>query len=45
MPFGLCNALGTFQFFVLNIYVDMVEDSMEVFKDDFSIVEIHLKNA
>nr|GFB65014.1 reverse transcriptase domain-containing protein [Tanacetum cinerariifolium] len=36
MPFGLCNAPGTFQRCMLDIFHDMVEKTMEVFMDDFS---------
>nr|GEZ06321.1 reverse transcriptase domain-containing protein [Tanacetum cinerariifolium] len=36
MPFGLCNAPGTFQMCMLAIFHDMVEKTMEVFMDDFS---------
>ncbi|KAJ0512119.1 putative nucleotidyltransferase, Ribonuclease H [Helianthus annuus] len=35
MPFGLCNALATFQRCMVAIFHDMIEDSMEVFMDDF----------
>ncbi|CAN6459136.1 unnamed protein product [Victoria cruziana] len=37
MPFGLCNAPGTFQHCMLSIFSDMLKDTMEVFMDDFSI--------
>ncbi|KAI3818531.1 hypothetical protein L1987_12341 [Smallanthus sonchifolius] len=37
MPFGLCNAPTTFQRCVVAIFHDMIEDSMKVFMDDFSI--------
>nr|GEU97734.1 reverse transcriptase domain-containing protein [Tanacetum cinerariifolium] len=37
MPFGLCNALGTFQRCMLAIFYDMVEKTMEVFMDDISV--------
>nr|GFC97296.1 reverse transcriptase domain-containing protein [Tanacetum cinerariifolium] len=37
MPFGLCNAPGTFQRRMLAIFHDMVEKIMEVFMDDFSV--------
>nr|GEZ22568.1 reverse transcriptase domain-containing protein [Tanacetum cinerariifolium] len=37
MPFGLCNAPGTFQRYMLAIFHDMVEKTMEVFMDDFSV--------
>nr|GEX73887.1 reverse transcriptase domain-containing protein [Tanacetum cinerariifolium] len=37
MPFGLCNAPETFQRCMLAIFHDMVEKTMEVFMDDFSV--------
>ncbi|GKA21422.1 reverse transcriptase domain-containing protein [Tanacetum coccineum] len=37
MSFGLCNALATFQRCMLAIFHDMIEESVEVFMDDFSI--------
>ncbi|KAI3730652.1 hypothetical protein L1987_61824 [Smallanthus sonchifolius] len=37
MPFGLCNAPATFQRCMIAIFQDMVESSMEVFMDDFSV--------
>ncbi|GKE38064.1 reverse transcriptase domain-containing protein [Tanacetum coccineum] len=37
MPFGLCNAPGTFQRYMIAIFHDMIEETMEVFMDDFSI--------
>ncbi|GJX62363.1 reverse transcriptase domain-containing protein [Tanacetum coccineum] len=37
MPFGLCNALTTFQRCMIVIFHELIEDSMEVFMDDFSI--------
>ncbi|KAF5809903.1 putative nucleotidyltransferase, Ribonuclease H [Helianthus annuus] len=37
MPFGLCNAPATFQRCMIAIFQDMVESSMEVFMDDFSL--------
>ncbi|GJW07018.1 reverse transcriptase domain-containing protein [Tanacetum coccineum] len=37
MPFGLCNALGTFQRCMMAIFNYMIEETMEVFMDDFSV--------
>jgi hypothetical protein len=36
LPFGLCNALATFQREILGIFSDMLNDSMEIFMDDFT---------
>ncbi|GJX19038.1 reverse transcriptase domain-containing protein [Tanacetum coccineum] len=36
-PFGLCNASGTFQRCMMAIFHDMIEETMEVFMDDFSV--------
>ncbi|GJS14034.1 reverse transcriptase domain-containing protein [Tanacetum coccineum] len=36
-PFGLCNAPGTFQRCMMAIFHDMIEKTMEVFMDDFSV--------
>ena len=38
MPFGLCNAPGTFQHYMMAIFLDMVERTIEVFMDDFSVL-------
>nr|GEZ33612.1 reverse transcriptase domain-containing protein [Tanacetum cinerariifolium] len=37
MPFGLCNAPGMFQRYMMAIFHDMIEKTMEVFMDDFSV--------
>nr|GEV10533.1 reverse transcriptase domain-containing protein [Tanacetum cinerariifolium] len=44
MPFGLCNASGTFQRCMLAIFHDMVEKTMEVFMDDFSVFGSSFEN-
>ena len=38
MPFELCNAPGTFQRCMVAIFSDMVEKTIEVFMDDFSVL-------
>jgi len=37
MPFGLCNALGTFQWCMLSIFSDFLESFIEVLMDDFTV--------
>nr|GEY84553.1 reverse transcriptase domain-containing protein [Tanacetum cinerariifolium] len=37
MPFGLCNAPATFQRSMWAIFYDMIEESVEVFMDDFFV--------
>ncbi|GJS42884.1 reverse transcriptase domain-containing protein [Tanacetum coccineum] len=37
MPFGLCNAPGTFQRCMMAIFDDMIMETMEVFMNDFSV--------
>nr|GFA31669.1 reverse transcriptase domain-containing protein [Tanacetum cinerariifolium] len=44
MPFGLCNAPGTFQRCMLDIFHNMVEKTMKVFMDDFSVFGNSFKN-
>ena len=39
MPFGLCNTPGTFQCCMMAIFSDMVKRTIEVFMDDFSMLE------
>nr|GEW46889.1 reverse transcriptase domain-containing protein [Tanacetum cinerariifolium] len=45
MPFGLCNAPATFQRCMLAIFHDMIEESVEVFMDDFSVFENSYKTC
>nr|GEV49370.1 reverse transcriptase domain-containing protein [Tanacetum cinerariifolium] len=42
MPFRLCNAPDTFQRCMKAIFHDMIEQTMEVFMDDFSVFADHL---
>ncbi|XP_057452083.1 uncharacterized protein LOC130743880 [Lotus japonicus] len=37
MPFGLCNAPGTFQRCMVSIFSDFLESCIEVFMDDFTV--------
>nr|GEX71926.1 DNA-directed DNA polymerase [Tanacetum cinerariifolium] len=37
MPFGLCNAPRTFQMCMMAIFHDMIEKTIEVLMDDFSV--------
>ena len=37
MPFGLCNALATFQRCMMSMFSDLVEEVMEIFMDDFTV--------
>ncbi|XP_062028336.1 uncharacterized protein LOC133744212 [Rosa rugosa] len=45
MPFGLCNAPGTFQRCMLSIFSDYVEKIIEVFMDDFSVFGDSFENC
>ena len=38
MTFGFCNAPTKFKRCMMSIFSDMVEDTIEVFLDDFSVV-------
>ncbi|GKA74958.1 reverse transcriptase domain-containing protein [Tanacetum coccineum] len=45
MPFGLCNAQGTFQMCMLAIFHYMVKKTMEFFMDDFSVFGNSFENC
>nr|GFC01587.1 reverse transcriptase domain-containing protein [Tanacetum cinerariifolium] len=45
MPFGLYNAPGSFQRCMLAIFHDMVEKTMEVFMNDFSVFGNSFENC
>ncbi|GJR22356.1 reverse transcriptase domain-containing protein [Tanacetum coccineum] len=45
MPFGLCNAPGVFQRCMMAIFRDMIEKTMEVLMDDFSVFGNSFKNC
>ena len=45
MPFGLCNAPGTFQRCMMAIFLDMVEKTIEIFMDDFSVLGNSFNNC
>ena len=37
MPFGLCNASATFQRCMMSMFLDLAEEVMEIFMDDFTV--------
>ena len=37
IPFRLCNASATFQRCMMSLFSDLVEETMEIFIDDFSV--------
>ena len=37
MPFGLCNALATFQRCIMSMFLGLAEEFMEIFMDDFTV--------
>ncbi|GKE21973.1 reverse transcriptase domain-containing protein [Tanacetum coccineum] len=45
IPFGLCNAPGTFQRYMMAIFHDMIEKTIEVFMDDFSVFGNSFENC
>ncbi|GJW36334.1 reverse transcriptase domain-containing protein [Tanacetum coccineum] len=44
MPFGLCNAPGTFQRCMMAIFHDMIKKTMELFMEDFLVFGISFEN-
>ena len=40
MPFRLCNSPATFQRCMMAIFFDFIEESLEVFMDDFSVFRL-----
>ena len=45
IPFGLCNAPATFQRCLMSMFIDIVEDAMEIFMDDFSVYGSSFENC
>ena len=45
IPFRLCNAPGTFQCCMMAIFSDIVEKTIEVFMDDFSVLGNSFDNS
>ena len=45
MPFGLCNAPGTFQRCMISFFSDMVGRFLEVFMDDFLVFRSTLEEC
>jgi len=45
LPFGLCNALAMFQRALIGIFSDMLNDSMEIFMDDFTPYGVTFEDA
>ena len=45
MPFGLYNAIATFQRCMMSMFSDLVEEGMEIFMDDFSVYGTSFENC
>jgi hypothetical protein len=44
MPFGLCNAPGTFQRLMMDIFKDFLRHFLEVFIDDFAVFSLRMEH-
>ena len=45
MSFGLCNAPTTFQRCMMSMFLDLVEEAMEIFMDEFSVYGSSFENC
>ena len=45
MPFGLCNAPATFQRCMMSIFLDLEEEVIEIFMDDFTVNGSNFENC
>ena len=45
MPFGLCNAPATFQRCMMSMFLDLAEEVMEIFMDDFTVYGSSFENC
>ena len=45
MPFGLCNSPATFQRCMMSMFLDLVEEAMKIFMDDFSVYGSSFENC
>ena len=45
MPFGLCNAPATFQRCMMSMFLDLAEEVMEIFMDDFTVYRFNFKHC
>ena len=45
MPFGLCNDPSTFQRCMMSIFLDLAEEVMEIFMDDFTVYRSSFENC
>ena len=45
MSFGLCNALATFQRCMMSMLLDLMEEAMKIFMDNFSVYGSNFENC